>query len=234
MSNGLVTYELRDGVAVIQMDDGKVNALSHEMLKALDGALDQAAGEARAVVLAGRPGRFCAGFDLKTMMASADSAVNLLRAGADVMMRIYGFELPVIVACSGHAIAGGALLNLCGDVRIGLKGDFKVGLNEVAIQMPLPILAIEMARDRLTTHALTAATIGATLFDSAEAVEAGYLDQVVAPEHLMGVAMKAAEALGQYNRMAFRESKQRLRGGTISHIMDTLEADLATFNPSAA
>ena len=123
MATGPVQYTLNDNVAVIQMDDGKVNALSHEMLDALDEALDRAEAEANAVVLVGREGRFSAGFDLKTMTQSAASAVSLLKHGSKVYMRLYGLKLPLIIACSGHAIAGGALLVLCGDVRMDRSPD---------------------------------------------------------------------------------------------------------------
>ena len=109
MEQGLVTYELKDSVAIIQMDDGKVNALSHQMVDALLSALDRAEAEANAIVLAGRPGKFCAGFDLKTMMSSPKAAVDLLTRGCDLYMRLYGCPLPVIIATSGHAVAGGAL-----------------------------------------------------------------------------------------------------------------------------
>ena len=229
MSNGLVTCEIRDNVAVIQMDDGKVNALSYDMLAALNDALDTAEAEAKALVLVGRPGRFCAGFDLKSMTESPASAVRLLTAGCDVFMRLYGFDLPVVIASSGHAIAGGALLTLCGDYRVGVEGEFKYGLNEVAIKMPLPILGVELARDRLAKHALNSATLGAKLFDPTEAVDAGYLDLVVPPEHLLTASLKVAEGLGQYDRHAFSQTKQRLRGSIIAHILDTLEEDMSSF-----
>ena len=234
MADSPVHYTHTNGVAVIQMDDGKANALSYSMLDALTAALDRAESEANAVILTGRPGRFCAGFDLKTMSASPESAVQLLTRGSEVMMRLYGFSLPVVVACSGHAIAGGVLLNNCGDVRIGIEGDFRLGLNEVAIKMPLPILAIEIARARLSPAALTEATLGARLFTSAEAVTAGYLDQIVPPDQLMDSAFAVAEAWGAYDRHAFHESKKRLRGMTIQYIEDTLEDDLQAFKSPAA
>ena len=140
----------------------------------LIGAIDQAENEAKAIVRR-TPGKFCAGFDLKTMTSSPAAAVELLTRGCDLYMRLYGCPLPVIIAASGHAVAGGALLVLCGDYRIGIEGPFKVGLNEVAIQMPIPILAIEMARDRLTPNALTEATLGARLYDVADAVGVGHI-----------------------------------------------------------
>ena len=229
MSESPVTYTLTNGVALIQMDDGKANALSYEMLTALNEALDRADAEAQSVVLAGRPGRFCAGFDLKTMTASPESAVELLTAGSQLMMRLYGFPLPVIIACSGHAIAGGALLTNCGDIRIGIEGDFRLGLNEVAIKMPLPILGIEMARARLTAAALPEATLGARLYTSAEAVTAGYLDRVVPGDQLLTEACAVAEQWGAYDRHAFSETKKRLRGATIQYIEETLEGDLEAF-----
>ena len=106
MANGPVEYTLNENIAVIQMDDGKVNALSHDMLDALEAALARAENEAESVVLVGREGRFSAGFDLRTMTQSAESATNLLRHGSRVYMKLYGLKLPLVIACSGHAIAG--------------------------------------------------------------------------------------------------------------------------------
>lgn len=229
----MVTYELRESVAVIQMDDGKVNALSHQMVDALLAAIERAENEAQAIVLAGRPGKFCAGFDLKTMTSSPAAAVELLTRGCDLYMRLYGCPLPVIIAASGHAVAGGALLVLCGDYRIGIEGPFKVGLNEVAIQMPIPILAIELARDRLLPSALTEATLGARLYDAADAVSAGYLDTLVRPDDLLATALEKAAAWGAYDRRAFADSKMTLRGSTIEGIQATLMDDMARFSAPA-
>src|SRR5436305_14814945 len=100
-----VTSELDGKTAVITMDDGKANALSYEMIDALLGALGRAEGEASAIVLAGRPERFCAGFDLKVMMSGIDQARALLTRGAELLMRLYGSPLPVVIACTGHALA---------------------------------------------------------------------------------------------------------------------------------
>src|SRR4051812_42621514 len=100
------------------MDDGKANALSAEMIDALLSALERAEREASAMILTGRPDRFCAGFDLRVMMSGPAAAAELLRRGADLLMKLYGATIPLIVACSGHALAGGALVVLTGDYRI--------------------------------------------------------------------------------------------------------------------
>src|SRR5690606_35275794 len=111
-------------------------------------ALDRAEREAKAVVVLGRPGRFSAGFDLKVMMSSPDAARALVLEGGALLLRVLELPLPVVTASTGHAIAGGLLLLATGDVRLGAGGDFKLGLNEVANGMPVPIFAHELARMR--------------------------------------------------------------------------------------
>ena len=149
------------------------------MIDALVAALRRAEKEAAAIVLAGRAERFCAGFDMRVMMSGRDAAVALLRHGVELLLGFYDTPLPVVVACSGHALAGGALLALTGDVRLGAAGAFKIGLNEVAIGIPIPMLAMEFARDRLSPLELTRATLFAQIYAPDEAVAAGYLDRVV-------------------------------------------------------
>jgi enoyl-CoA hydratase len=208
------------------MDDGKVNALSSEMLDLLLAALTRAEAEASAMVLTGRAGRFSAGFDLRVMMSGPENAKALLRHGADLLMRLYGTPLPLVIACTGHALAAGALTVLTGDHRVGAAGPFKLGLNEVAIGMPVPVLAMELARDRLTAAELPRATLMAQIYDPEGAVRAGYLDAVAAPGDLLAVAKAEAARLGALSRSAFAASKARLRGRTIKHITGALEADL--------
>jgi len=224
-----IQYQLEGEVAVITMDDGKANALSHDILTALDAALDRAEKEAKAVILAGRPGRFSAGFDLATMMSGPENARALLKHGGEVYMRLYGLPMPLVIACTGHALAGGCLALLCGDVRVGVDGAFKLGMNEVAIGMPLPILAVELVRARVRTQQLDEATLFARIYDPKEACAAGILTEVVDGEALLASAMAHAQALAKLKTHAYAESKTRLRGRTIDHILETLDSDLATF-----
>jgi enoyl-CoA hydratase len=222
----LVKYRLEGKTAVVEMDDGKANALSDAMIEAVTAALTRAEGEAAAIVLAGRPERFCAGFDLRVMMSGPDAAKALLTRGSEMLMRLYGATIPLMIACTGHALAGGALVVLTGDVRIAAAGAFKIGLNEVAIGMPVPVLAMELARDRLSKRALTRATLLAHVHTPDEALSAGYVDDVVAPEQVVARAIAEATRLAGFGRMPFRATKERLRGATIAHIRASLESDM--------
>ena len=221
-----VSYELDGAVAVIRLDDGKANALSHEVIDDLHGALDRAADEARAVVLAGRDGRFSAGFHLPTMTAGTEQMQGLVTAGAELLLRTYLFPRPVVVACTGHALAAGALVVLVGDTRVGAEGDFKIGLNEVAIGMQLPVFAVELARDRLSKRHFTAATLQARIYEPAEAVDAGFLDRVVPADQVVPEAVAEASRLAELRTGAYAETKDRARTTTVDFIRATLAEDM--------
>ncbi len=225
----IVRFELRDQVALLRFDDGKANAVSHAAIEALHRALDRAEKEAGAAVLLGRPGRFSAGFDLSVMNRGPDAARALVTDGGNLLLRIVESPVPVVAACSGHALAMGALLLLAADLRIGTSGAFKLGLNEVAINLILPQYAIELAQERLSRRHLGRATTFAEVYDPAGALDAGFLDRVVAPEQLEAEALAAAAPLAALPRGPYHATKRKLRGPMVQRIRETLEKDLAAW-----
>ena len=228
MTGERVRYERLDDVAVITMDDGKANALSHEIIGALRNALDRAEADAKAVLLTGRERRLSGGFDLGTMMSSPDAARSLVTAGAELMLRMYTFPRPLVVGCTGHALAAGAILLLVADLRVGAAGEFKIGLNEVAIQLTLPVFAMELARDRLSKRHFTSATTQARIYDPQTAVDAGFLDATAASASLFEVALGHTRRLAALPDPAFRNTKMRERAATVARIRETLAVDMET------
>lgn len=226
-----VTYELDGNVAVIRFDDGKANVLDHEAIATIQTLLTRAeADEAKAVAIIGRPGKFSAGFDLSVMTAGPDQARDLLRAGAELALRIYTFPMPVVLGVTGHALAMGAILLMSADVRIGADGPFKVGLPEVEIGMPLPIFAVEFARDRLSKRHFLPAVQHAVVTAPAEAVDVNFLDRVVAPDDVGQAALDAAHDLADRLRSrAFVLTRENTRVATARAIQAGLDADMAAF-----
>jgi enoyl-CoA hydratase len=147
--NDPVSYSLEGTIATVTMDDGKVNALSIATLTALHEALDQAERDGAVVLLSGRDGYLSAGFDLKVFAAGGDEVLEMLRLGATLYERMLSHPTPVVLACTGHAVAAGAFLTLAADARIGANGPFQIGMNEVRIGLTMPWFAIELARHRL-------------------------------------------------------------------------------------
>ena len=192
------------------------------MITALSEALDRAENEASAIILTGRSELLSGGFDLKVMREGPEAAAAMVEAGAQLMLKIYVHPLPIIAACTGHAIAAGAILLLASDVRLGTSGAFAIGLNETSIGMTLPPFGVELARDRLTPAALSAAVQGATLYDPAAAADIGYLDRVVAADDLAKEARKAAAHYAGLDGAAFAGTKVNLRQATVDRIRPTL------------
>lgn len=220
----LVSYDLTDGVATLTMDDGKVNVLSMAMQTALHHALDRAESDGALVVLAGRPGVFSAGFDLATIKAQDAEAESMARGGFTLASRILAFPSPVVAACTGHAVAMGALLLSACDYRIGGTGTYKLVTNEVAIGITLPQAAIALLRDRLHPAALHRAAALAEVFTPDNAVAAGWLDRIVAVEEVVSAAQEHARGLAALNRDAHRATKLLTRQSTL----DILTTHLAS------
>jgi enoyl-CoA hydratase len=219
------TIEITDHIALIRMDDGKANAINFDMVAALNAALDRAEAEAKAIVLAGRDGRFSGGFDLNAFATlGQDGVYRLLDAGAELLLRLYGGPLPVVAACTGHAIAMGTFILLASDTRVGAEGDYKIGANEAITGMNLPLFAIELARARLSPRHLTRAMIQGFIFPPAGAVQAGYLDMTVAPDQVVPTAMGIAAQLAQLPGGAYAWNKNAVRKATLDRIKASLGA----------
>lgn len=198
MPSESVTVERRDAISIIHVDDGRVNAMTFDVIAAIREAVVAADAdrEIRAAVLHGRPGRFSGGFDLSVVQGDDPQAVrNLVADGGDLAHLLYGCGVPVVAACTGHAIAMGALLLLGCDVRVGADTESKVGLSEVAIGMALPEWAITLAAERLSRRHLQRAVANARLTTPAEAVNVGFLDEVVPAEEVLDRAVAIATDL---------------------------------------
>ncbi len=182
-------------VSLVTMDDGKANAFTKDGIAQLVEFIDAAAADdtVSAVVVAGREGRFSGGFDLNVMRGDDVQAIlDLVADGGDLVRHAYSAPIPVVAACTGHAVAAGALFLMGCDVRVGAEGDFKVGLNEVAIGMVVPDWGLTIARERLSKRHLQRCIANARLVDPSEAVDAGFLDEIVTPESVVDRAVALA------------------------------------------
>jgi enoyl-CoA hydratase len=232
-----VTVERIDDVVVVHLDDGKANALSSDVIAAIARAVDDADADTSvgALVVHGREGRFSAGFDLGVMRGDDLSAiVALVSDGGDLVRQLYASSVPVVAACTGHALAAGALLLLGCDARVGADIDCKIGLNEVAIGLVLPDWALTIAADRLSTRHLQQAVATARVTDARGAVEAGFLDVAVPAAEVLPVAMARARELAGLDRRAYAGTVSTLRAATLDRMQQQIAADRAMSRVTAA
>jgi enoyl-CoA hydratase len=221
-----VACTIEDGVAVVRLDDGKVNVISHGVLERLHAALDEALASASSVAIIGREGKLSAGFDLTEMTAGIERAQALVGAGGRLLMRIYGHPQPVVLGVTGHALAAGALLALSCDTRIGGDGPAKIGLNETAIGMGLPHYAVELAQARIAPAHLVRAAVQAEVYDAPGAVEAGYLDRVVPAAGVAEATIAEARRLGKLPGGAYRHTKLAIRQPLIDRVLPLIDEDM--------
>jgi enoyl-CoA hydratase len=218
----MMNFEINGKVAIITMDDGKANAMSPAFSSAVLDGLERAKAEAGAVLMVGRPGRFSAGFDLNVIARGGDARAHMVELGVKMMFSLFTHPQPVVMACTGHALAGGAFILLTGDTRIGTKGDFKIGLNEVAIGMSLPDWGIALAQNRLSRRHMTAATIQAQIYDPEGAVDAGYLDEICEADALLDTALAKAKALAELPQANYAKMKELMRQDAIEQIRQSM------------
>jgi len=207
----LIAYHLEDGIATLTLNNGKVNAISPDVIVAFNAALDQAVADRAVVIITGQPGILSGGYDLKVMTAGPKEAVSLVASGSTLARRLLSHPFPVVVACPGHAVAKGAFLLLSADYRIGVEGPFTIGLNEVQIGMTMHHAGIELARDRLRKSAFHRSVINGEMFNPQSAVDAGFLDKVVSPDELQAAALEAARQLKKIKMTAHKNTKLKVR-----------------------
>ncbi len=207
-----ITLDKKGDVALIKMDDGKRNAITLQAVKDLNDALDKVEIESKALVIAGREGTFCSGFDLAVMMGDDnDKRMELSRGGGRLTERLYAFPMPVVAACTGHGFTIGAIWMAACDRRIGEQGDYLLGLNETKLGMPLPDFALVPLKERIKPEYLFPAILEAKLFGPEEAVTAGLLDEVVAPGAAINRACELAAEWAQLPGHAYAANKLGLR-----------------------
>lgn len=224
--NTPINYQSKDHYAIITIDNGKANAISHEVIDGINSCLDTAEKTNKVVILTGTEGIFSGGFDLKVMKSSPDAAKTLVTKGSKLSLRMLSFPLPIIIACNGHAIAKGAFLLLSADYRVGADGDFKIGLNEVMIGMTMHHAGIAIAKSRLSEVYLNRSVNNAEIYNTNEAVIAGFLDKIVPAEQVLPTAEKIAQLFTKLNLQAHKETKQRVRKQHLDHLRIAIEYDL--------
>ncbi|MDH1261394.1 crotonase/enoyl-CoA hydratase family protein [Pseudomonas sp. GD03944] len=221
----LISYQFEDGIATLTLSNGKVNAISPDVIAAFNAALDQAEKDRAVVIITGQPGILSGGYDLKVMTSSAQNAINLVAAGSTLARRMLSHPQPIIVACPGHAVAKGAFILLSSDYRIGVDGPFSIGLNEVQIGMTMHHVGIELARDRLRKSAFHRSVINGEMFDPQSAVDAGFLDKVVPAEQLMPTALAVAQQMKKINPSAHKNTKLKVRKALLETLDAAIELD---------
>ena len=224
MSDKLATLKKEENISVITLDDGKANVFSTKMSTDINECLDEVSVEDGCIVLTGREGMFSAGFDLKTLQGGdMDQIQEMTTTGFKLLSRIFSFPRPVIAACSGHGIALGTFLLCCCDYRIGIKGDFMLGANEMRTNMVIPPPILELIKFRVAQSHKYRAVLGAEMYTFENAKEAGLIDEVVDSNILMETAFNKAKDLATMGHPSYSMTKELYIAEPLKKINDGID-----------
>ncbi len=223
-----VQYAYQDRVATVTLNDGKANIMSTAMLSDINQAIDQAEqAEAIIVLRSGLPEIFSAGFDLKIFAANdAEGSLAMVKAGAELALRLLAYPYPTIGMLEGHAFPMGAFLLLSCDLRLASAGSARIGLNEVAIGISPPGFAIELSRARMHPAWHNRTVVLGEMFEPDDAVKAGLVDKVVPPASLSAVLEDILVAAKAVHMPSHALAKNRLRGQTLQAMRETIDREL--------
>jgi enoyl-CoA hydratase len=215
-----INVHSHDDVALVRIDRPPANAMDLALLEEGHAAVEELrSSEPGAVVLVGREGFFSAGVDLKAVPELDRDGQRAMVDGINrLFLAWYSFPRPVVCAVNGHAIAGGLILALCGDHRVG-AGTGKLGLTELRAGIPYPAAAMAIVKAELPAPSARALALHAELIEAGpKAVELGLLDELCAPDALLDRSLEVAGSLAQLPRGAYGRVKEQLRGPTVAEL----------------
>jgi enoyl-CoA hydratase/carnithine racemase len=226
----MIRLELTNGIAVIVLDRPPANALNLALVTALREAHERACREgALAIVVTGRPGMFSGGLDVPELLPQPRAAIaEFWLAFFHLNRALAASPVPVIAALTGHAPAGGAVLALHCDYRIGARGPFRIGLNEVAVGLPIPDCIMRTLEHVLGARIAQRLAMTAELVTMDEAPALGLVDELAAPEELLARAQALAVRLAQLPPLALNRTRRVARAGLVASLDPESDARLAT------
>ena len=224
MTDKLATLSQDEDVSIITLDDGKANVFSPSMISAVNKCLDDVPTEKGSLIITGRTGMYSAGFDLKIISAGDMAATKEMSLnGFKLLSRIFSFPRPVLAACSGHGIALGTFLLCCCDYRIGVKGEFLVGANEMRTNMVIPIPILELIKFRIAQPHKYRAVLGAEMYSIENAIDAGIIDEIVEADDLMDAALIKARDLATLGHPSYTLTKELYIAEPLKKINDAID-----------
>ena len=225
MSDKLANLISEDDISIIKLDDGKANVFSPKMIQDVNECLDKVPTESGALIISGRKGMFSAGFDLKIISAgNVQATMDMSLSGFKLLSRLFSFPRPILAACSGHGIALGTFLLCCCDYRVGVKGDYMIGANEMRTNMVIPIPILELISHRVSSGHKYRAILGAEMYSIENGIDAGLIDEVVDPENLMETVMLKAKDLATMGHPSYTLTKELLIREPLQKINDAISA----------
>jgi enoyl-CoA hydratase len=215
------TNDLGDGIRMLALNRPPANAISRELIDGLSQACRAAREDesVRAIIVTGAGKFFSGGVDLKQASSGESRLGRFVGSEDDGVFALWTMPKPTVAMVNGHAIAGGVIIALACDFRIAAQHGPRFGLNEVAIGLPFPVGAFEIAKLALTNRQLRQVMLQAELCDPARALELGFVDELVAPALLETRSVEMARRLGKHGQRAYAHTKRAIQRAAVARTL---------------
>jgi len=215
----MIERSQHEGILTLRLAHGKVSAIDVELLDALLRELDGVADDVRALILTGTGSIFSAGVDLfRLTQEGADYVRRFLPLLSRFVRTLFTFPRPVVAAVNGHAIAGGCVIVLACDVRLMAEGTGRIGVPELLVGVPFPTAPLEVVRFAVPQKKVQSLLYTGRTLPPQEALTAGLVDEVVAPDDLLARVQEIARQLALIPPPVYRLTKQSLRAEALERI----------------
>jgi len=218
----------------IRLNRPPVNALSYELISGLREAIESAQRNGmRALILSGAPGRFSGGLDVPLLLTYDHATIAALwREFYALLKAMAGSPIPIVAAVTGHAPAGGTVLTLFCDRRVMADGDFKIGLSEVQVGLPLPPVIFAGLRRLVGPRQAERLAVGGLLISPAEALAVGLIDEVAPPDQVIDRALQWCQTLIALPAEAMTITRRQARTDLVAYLEQNLEPEVQTVTAS--
>jgi len=212
----------------VRLNRPPVNALSYELIVALRQAVESAPSDGvRALVLSGSAGRFSGGLDVPLLLTYDQTRMaTLWRDFYALLQALAGSPIPIAAAITGHAPAGGTVLSIFCDWRVAVEGDFRIGLNEVQVGLPLPPIIFAGLRRLVGAKEAERLAVAGLLISPKEALTAGLVDELAPANEVIDRAIQWCKTLLALPPEAMTTTRRIARGDLIAYFEQNLEPEV--------
>jgi enoyl-CoA hydratase/carnithine racemase len=216
-------------VAELRLNRPPANALNPALVRDLIDALAKVSADgARGILLSGQPGIFSGGLDVPELLMLGRDSISAFWADFFALMRaLASSPVPVVAAIEGHSPAGGAVLALHCDYRIGVEGSFRLGFNEVLVGLPVPATILLALEDLVGSRRARDLAVRGRLVDMAEALQLGLVDELAKEGEVVARACALAGELAALPSIAMNQTRLACKRRLLRALEQGNDADSA-------
>ena len=228
----MIKVSQQDQIQILELNRPKVNAIDESLIKALNAELDKSESDnsIKGIILTGQDGIFSGGLDIINLYEKDKEYMkSFWDLFSNLLLRIYRYPKLIFTAISGHSPAGGTVISIMTDYRIMSKGNYVIGLNEVAVGLSMPIAIGRVFQSLLGERVAEKMTLTGKLVNPDKALEIGLIDEAIDSENLL---KHSINTMNEWLKLPFNkqiESKLSLRNDIINVMVNTKEKENDNF-----